>query len=126
MLGRRSQNPDLIPFNPEPERILRSRTPPITMAEETAKLMEYFTPSTYTTASCIRIHNTNANHYEIKPSIIQLLPSSYGLNKDPYKHLDKFLEVCSNVKIENLLTTHLGSPFFLFLLRIKLNIGLGL
>jgi len=76
MLGR-SQNPDLIPFNPEPKRILKSRTPPITIAEETAKPMkEYYTPSTYTTASCICILNTNANHYEIKSSVIQLLPHS--------------------------------------------------
>ena len=101
MLGRKSQNPDLIPFNPEPERILRSRTPPIILAEETAKPMKkYFTPSTYTIASYIRIPNTNANHYEIKSSVIQLLPSFYGLNnEDPYKHFDEFLEVCSTVKI---------------------------
>ena len=89
MLGR-SQNPDFITFNPERERIFKYRTPPITMAEElfTAKPMkEYFTPSTYTTAYCIRIPNTNANHYEIKSSIIQLLTSFYGLNnEDPYKH----------------------------------------
>jgi len=73
----RSQNPDLIPFNPEPERILRYRTH-ITLAEKlfAAKPMkECFTSSTYTTTSCIRIPSTNANHYEIKSSVIQLLPS---------------------------------------------------
>jgi len=101
MLDRMSQNPDS--SNPEPERILRSRTPPITMVEKlfTAKPMKYFTPSTYTTTSCIRIPNMNANHYEIKSSVIQLLLSFYGLNnEDPYKHLNEFLEVSSTVKIQ--------------------------
>ena len=84
MLGR-SQNPDLISFNDELERIFRSRTPPITIAEETTKPMkEYFTSSTYTTVSCIRNPNTNASNYEIKSSIIQLLPLFYGLsNEEP-------------------------------------------
>ena len=75
MLGRRSQNPNLSPFNPE--RILSTRTPPITMAEDlpTARPMkEYFTP-TYASASCIRVPNTGVNHYEMKSSVIQLLPS---------------------------------------------------
>ena len=40
MLGRRFQNPDLIPFNSESVRIRRSRTSPVIMAEETAKLMK--------------------------------------------------------------------------------------
>jgi len=34
MLGRRSQNPDLSPLNPEPERLLRSKTPSTTMTED--------------------------------------------------------------------------------------------
>jgi len=127
MLGRRSQNPDLSPFNPKPERILRTRTPPIIMAEDlpTAKPMkEYFTPSTYTSALCIRILNTSVNHYEIKSSVIQLLPSFYGLtNEDPYKHLDEFLYVCSTVKFKIFLMTHLGSLSSLFTSRIKTNIN---
>ena len=89
------------------------------MAEDipTAKPMyEYFTPSTHTSASYIRIPNTNVNHYKIKSSVIQFLPSFYGLaNKDPYKYLDEFLEVCSTVKIQNFSDNALGSLFFLFL-----------
>jgi len=71
------------------------------MAEETAKPMkENFIPTTYTTASCIRIPNMNANRYEIKSNVIQFLSSFYELNnEDPNKHLNKFLEVCSTVKI---------------------------
>ena len=71
-LGRGSQNPDLSPFNPEPERILKTTTPPIMMADDhpTAKPMkEYFTPSTYTLALCIRIPNTVVNQYEIKSNV---------------------------------------------------------
>jgi len=105
MLGRISLNPDLNPFNLESNRILRSKTPSITMVEDvpTAKpIKEYFTPYAYTSASCILIPNTGVNHYEIKSSVIQLLPSFYELtNEDPYNHLDKFLKVCSTVKIQN-------------------------
>jgi len=94
MLGQRSQNPDLISFNSEPERILGPRTTPTTMAEElsTAKPMKkYFTHSIYTKASCIRIPNMNANHCEIKSIVIQLLPSFYRqTNEDSYKHLEFF------------------------------------
>ena len=125
MLGR-SQNNDLILFNLEPERILRSRIPPITVAEKTAKpIKEYFTPSTYTTASCIRIPNTNANHYNIKSSIIQLLPSFYALNNEnSYKRLDEFLEVCSTMKIPNFSEDALRLTLFSFSLKDKANIGL--
>jgi len=97
------------------------------MAEETAKPMkEYFTPSTYTTTSCIRIPNTNANHYEIKSSIIQLLPSFYGLNnEDPYKHLYEFLKVCSTVKIQNFSEDAVKLTFFPFSLKDKAKHWLG-
>jgi len=99
------------------------------VAEElsTAKPMkEYFTPSTYTTASCIRIPNTNTNHYEIKSSVIQLLPSFYELtNKDPYKHLDEFLEVCSTMKFQNFSDNALRLTLFYFSLKDKVKHWLG-
>ena len=79
--GRRSQNPDLSPFNLEPERILRTKTPPITMADDlltTRKMKEYYTRFTYTSTSCICITNTGVNHYDIKSSVIH----SYHLFMD--------------------------------------------
>ncbi|KAL6584001.1 hypothetical protein OROMI_003290 [Orobanche minor] len=45
--------------------------------EET--LIEYFSPVTDNSPSCIVLPTTNATHFELKPSIIQLLPSFYGL-----------------------------------------------
>jgi len=99
------------------------------MAEDihTANPMyEYFTPSTHTSASCIRIPNTSVNHYKIKSSVIQFLPSFYGLaNEDPYKYLDEFLEVCSTVKIQNFSDNALRLPLFPFSLKDKTKHWLG-
>ena len=58
--------------------------------------------------------------YEIKFSIIQMLPSFYGLtNEDPYKHLDEFLEICSTVKIQNFSDDALRLKLFPFSLKDK-------
>lgn len=65
------------------------------------QLREYFTPS-HTYYPCIPVPPMEAVRYEIKSSIIQMLPSFYGLNnEDAYKHLDEFLDICSMVKIQN-------------------------
>ena len=65
-------------------------------------LREYFMPNTYTPASCITRPDVGVSHFEIKASVIQMLPSFYGLsNEDPYRHLDEFLEICSTVRINN-------------------------
>ena len=54
-------------------------------------LRDHFTPTTYAPTSCINMPEIGATHYEIQSSIIQMLPSFYGLsNEDPYKHLDEF------------------------------------
>ncbi|MQM10721.1 hypothetical protein Taro_043623, partial [Colocasia esculenta] len=51
-----------------------------------------------------------ANHFEIKPGTIQMLPSFYGNpNEDPYKHIDEFLEICSTIRIQNF-TEPYGEP----------------
>jgi hypothetical protein len=75
------------------------------MAEEVARttlLRDRYVPSTYTSPSCLQLPNVTAAHYEIKSSIIQMLPSFYGLdNEDPYKHLDEFLEICTTFKMQN-------------------------
>jgi hypothetical protein len=75
------------------------------MAEEverTVLLRDHYVPSTYTSPSCLQLPNVTAAHYELKSSIIQMLPSFYGLNnEDPYKHLDKFLEICTTIKLQN-------------------------
>ena len=63
-------------------------------------LKDYFTPTAYTSPSCIQFPNTTAAHYEIKSRTIQMLPSFHGLaHDDPYKHLNEFLKICSTVRI---------------------------
>ncbi|GAV60406.1 hypothetical protein CFOL_v3_03937, partial [Cephalotus follicularis] len=81
-------------------------------------LSEHFTPRAYTTASCIRVPAVKAAQYEIKSSIIQMLPSFYGLaNEEPYKHLDEFIEICSTFKIQNLSEDALKLTLFPFSLK---------
>ncbi|GAV66881.1 hypothetical protein CFOL_v3_10391 [Cephalotus follicularis] len=81
-------------------------------------LIEHFTPRAYTTASCIRVPAVQTAQYEIKSSIIQMLPSFYGLaNEEPYKHLDEFIEICSTFKIQNLLEDALKLILFPFSLK---------
>jgi len=66
------------------------------------------------------------NYCKIKSSGIQLLPSFYGVtNKDPYKHLEEFLEVCSIVKIQNVSDDALRLTLFPFSLKDKAKNWLG-
>jgi hypothetical protein len=63
-------------------------------------LRDHYILSTYTSPSCLQLPQATATHYEIKSSIIHMLPSFHGLNnEDPYKHLDEFLEICSTIKL---------------------------
>ncbi|KAL5550681.1 hypothetical protein UlMin_000857 [Ulmus minor] len=64
-------------------------------------LLEYFSPISANSPSCIVLPETNATHFELKPSIIQLLPSFYGLEReDPYMHVKEFLEICSTFRFQ--------------------------
>ncbi|GAV82341.1 hypothetical protein CFOL_v3_25793 [Cephalotus follicularis] len=81
-------------------------------------LIEHFTPCAYTTTSCIRVPVVQPAHYETKSSIIQILPSFYGLaNAEPYKHLNEFIEICSTFKIQNLSEDALKLILFPFSLK---------
>jgi hypothetical protein len=45
---------------------------------------------------------TNATHYDLKPYVIQLLPSFYGLNhENPYAHVKKFKNIYATIKFQN-------------------------
>ena len=84
------------------------------------RLRDHFTPTTYAPTLCINMPQIGATHYEIKSSIIQMLPSFYGLsNEDPYKHLDEFLEICFTVKIQNFTDDALKMTLFPFSLKDK-------
>jgi hypothetical protein len=45
---------------------------------------------------------TNATHYDLKPHVIQMLPSFYGLDhENPYAHVKKFKNICATTKFQN-------------------------
>ena len=63
---------------------------------------EYFIPATYDSParSCMP---TVKGPFEIKHSIIQMLPSFYGLEyENPFTHIDAFLEICSLMFLNNI------------------------
>ncbi|CAN6465875.1 unnamed protein product [Victoria cruziana] len=63
---------------------------------------------------------TAANHYEIKASTINMLPSFHGLeNEDPYRHLDEFLDICATVRISHIEDDALRLQLFPFSLKEK-------
>jgi hypothetical protein len=45
---------------------------------------------------------TNATHYDLKPYVIQMLPSFYSLDhENPYSHVRKFKNICATIKFQN-------------------------
>ncbi|MQL97175.1 hypothetical protein Taro_029862 [Colocasia esculenta] len=89
------------------------------------QMKEYFIPSNYQSATCIR-PEIPANHFEIKPGTIQMLTSFYGNpNEDPYKHIDEFLQISSTVKIQNFTENALRLTLFPFSLKDKAKHWLG-
>jgi hypothetical protein len=123
MQGRRSLDPELVEPIEDPESLIRRAQRSATMAEEQyiiRPLREYFMPNTYTPACCIARLDVGANHFEIKASVIQMLPSFYGLsNEDPYRHLDEFLKICSTVRINNFGDDAMRLTLFPFSLKDK-------
>ena len=122
MLEHHSLRPKIQSLDPKIERTLRanrSRNMDAKDNEPPCQLREYFTPS-YTYSPYIQVPPIEATQYEIKSSIIQMLPSFCGLaNKDPYKYLDEFLEICSIVKIQNFSDDSLRLKLFPFSLKDK-------
>ena len=58
--------------------------------------------------------------FEIKHSLIQMLPPFYGLeSKNPFKHVDAFLEICSTVFLNNISDDALRLRLFPFSLKDK-------
>ncbi|KAL6551317.1 hypothetical protein OROMI_021805 [Orobanche minor] len=89
-------------------------------------LIEYFSPVTANSPSCIVLPTTNATHFELKPSIIQLLPSFYGLEReDPYMHVKEFLDICSTFRFQNFSEESVKLRLFPFSLKDKAKIWLN-
>ena len=51
--------------------------------------------------SCIRLFQTNATTFEIKPQIINMLPKFIG-NEDAYIFIREFKEVCDTMRIHQM------------------------
>jgi hypothetical protein len=146
MHGRRSQNLDLIPLDPDLEKTLRRTSrAPVEMGDNlrnanqdenmeyqdaraendehvkawnvdfTKSLQELFTPIATSSHSCIMLPPTNATCFELKPHVIQLLPSFYGLeNENPYGHVKKFKDMCATFKFQNFFEESVHFRLFFF------------
>jgi hypothetical protein len=65
-------------------------------------LHELFAPTAVSTHSCIVLPPINATHYDLKPHVIQMLPSFYGLDhENPYSHFKKFRSITATTKFQN-------------------------
>jgi hypothetical protein len=68
----------------------------------TTSLHELFAPIAVSSYSCIVLPPTNATHYDLKPHVIQMLPSFYGLDhENPYSHVKKFRSITATTKFQN-------------------------
>ena len=66
------------------------------------QLMEYFTLATYDSPTSTRMPTITVP-FEINHSLIQMLPSFCELDsKNPFKHVDVFLEICSTIFLHNI------------------------
>jgi hypothetical protein len=82
----------------------------------TTSLHELFAPTAVSSHSCIVLPPTNATHYDLKPHVIQMLPSFYGLDhENPYSHIKKFRSITATTKTPKYLRGICQSSTFSFL-----------
>ncbi|GKV41179.1 hypothetical protein SLEP1_g48746 [Rubroshorea leprosula] len=128
----RSSGGDLVSFDPEIERTFREflkEQKHNIMAEEgegqnnAHTLGSYATPSLEGIASSIRRPTIQANNFEIKPAIIQMIQQTVqfsGLpNENPYLHIASFLEICDTFKANGVSNESVRLTLFPFSLRDK-------
>jgi hypothetical protein len=61
---------------------------------------------------------TNATHYDLKPHVIQMLPSFYGLDhENPYSHVKKFRSITATTKFQNVSEESVNLRLFPFSLH---------
>ncbi|CAN6476440.1 unnamed protein product [Victoria cruziana] len=93
-----------MPAREEPPRLLR----------------EFFISNEYDRGAAAMGPQIGAAHFEIKASVINILPSFDGFNnEDLYKHVDEFLYVCETVKISHVDDDFLRLRLFSFSLNEK-------
>ncbi|CAN6447001.1 unnamed protein product [Victoria cruziana] len=137
MHGRNSLEPELIPFEPEIDRLCRDIRARLSLemgsqlplggqapiGEEPPRLLcEFFIPKKYDRRAEGMWPQIGVNHYEIKAFTINMFASFYDLeNKDHYHHLDEFLDICATVRISHIEDDALRLQLFPFSLKEKVK-----
>ena len=68
--------------------------------------------------SYIVLPPTNATHFDLKPQVIQLLPSFHGLAREsPYGHVKTFKDICAMFKFQNFSKESVNLKLFPFSLQ---------
>ncbi|RZC57951.1 hypothetical protein C5167_005246 [Papaver somniferum] len=94
-------------------------TPSTPVVPTMATLKDYMFPTRTNRASCIKLPATTAN-FEIKPSILQMIPIFLGKDdENPYFHIRDFEEICGTIRIKDLTDEVLKLKMFPFSLRDK-------
>ncbi|KAL0434311.1 UNVERIFIED_CONTAM: hypothetical protein Slati_2765400 [Sesamum latifolium] len=95
-------------------------------------MMEYSFPTADGTISSIALPTVQANNFEIKPSIIQIIRSSVQFSdlpeEDPNKHLSNFFEICDTFKFTGVSddAVDLGYSRFHYVILLKIDFNLYL
>ncbi|KAL0430789.1 UNVERIFIED_CONTAM: hypothetical protein Sradi_0704900 [Sesamum radiatum] len=95
-------------------------------------MIKYSFPAADGTISSIALPTIQANNFEIKPSIIQIIRSSVQFSnlpeEDPNKHLSNFLKICDTLSLIALVMMLLDLGFFhchyVILLKFSFNLYL--
>ena len=92
----------------------------------TTSLLELFAPVATSSHLCIVLPPTNATHFDLKPHVIQLLPSFHGLDhENPYGHVKTFKDICATFKFHNFLEELVHLRLFPFSLQGRAGAWLG-
>ena len=91
----------------------------------TTSLRELFARVVTSSHLCIVLPPTNATHFDLKPYVIQLLPSFHGLDhENPYGHTKKFKDICATFKFQNFSEESIHLKLFPFSLQGKARVWL--
>ena len=117
----------------EKENRKRSQVESNTMAEQRADeqtLLEFSMPGLEGTQQGITWPTINANNFEIKPALLQIIQSSVqfnGLaNEDPNAHIANFLEICDTFKYNGVSDDAIRLRLFPFTLKDRAKAWLAL
>jgi hypothetical protein len=84
----------------------------------TTSFRELFAPVATSSHSRIVLPPTNATHFDLKPHIIQLLPSFHGLaHESLYSHVKTFKDICATFKFQNFSEESINLRLFPFSLQ---------